>query len=125
VDHHGGACERVKRVGKQTDPCGGACRHVEAWTAVISSDLDSEHLICSLVRSVVRVQRRNRLRLHGGTDGTVGRRWTTVGGSAEKGAGILIGASTTRRSQVGAPKNVIDVYWGPQEGGSNTMLKYI
>jgi hypothetical protein len=68
VDHHGGAWERVKRVGKQADPSGGACRRVEAWTAVISSDLDSERLICRLGRSVVRVQRRNRLRLHRSTD---------------------------------------------------------
>jgi hypothetical protein len=58
----------VKRVGKRADPSGGACRRVEAWTAVISSDLDSERLICRLVRSVVRVQRRNRLRLHRSTD---------------------------------------------------------
>jgi hypothetical protein len=65
VDHHGGAW---KRVGKRADPSGGACRRVEAWTAVISSDLDSERLICRLVRSVVRVQRRNRLRLHRSTD---------------------------------------------------------
>jgi hypothetical protein len=50
------------------DPSGGACRRVEAWTAVISSDLDSERLICRLVRSVVRVQCRNRLRLHRSTD---------------------------------------------------------
>jgi hypothetical protein len=50
------------------DPSGGACRRVEAWTAVISSDLDSERLICRLVRSVVRVQRQNRLRLHRSTD---------------------------------------------------------
>jgi hypothetical protein len=64
VDHHGDACECVKRVGKQTDPFGGACRRMEAWTAVISSDLDSERLICRLGRSVVHMQRRNRLRLH-------------------------------------------------------------
>jgi hypothetical protein len=64
----GGAWERVKRVGKRADPSGGACRRVEAWTAVISSDLDSERLICRLVRSVVRVQSRNRLRLHRSTD---------------------------------------------------------
>jgi hypothetical protein len=125
VDHHGGACERVKRIGKQTDPSGGACRHVEAWTAMISLDLDLERLICYLARSVVLVQRRNRLRLHGGTDGTVGQRWVAVRGSVGKGAGILLGVPTTRRSPVGAPKNVIDVYWGPQEGGSDTMLKYI
>jgi hypothetical protein len=36
--------------------------------------------------------------------------------------GIPLGAPTTRRLPVGAPKNVIDVYWGPQEGGSDTML---
>jgi hypothetical protein len=68
VDHHGGAWERVKGVGKQVDPSGGACRRMEAWTAVISSDLDSERLICRLGRSVVRVQRRNRLRLHRSID---------------------------------------------------------
>jgi hypothetical protein len=68
MDHHGGAWERVKRVAKRADPSGGACRRVEAWTAVISSDLDSERLICRLARSVVRVQRRNRLRLHKSTD---------------------------------------------------------
>jgi hypothetical protein len=68
VDHHGGAWERVKRVGKRADPSGGACRCVEAWTAVISSDLDSKRLICRLVRSVVHVQCRNRLRLHRSTD---------------------------------------------------------
>jgi hypothetical protein len=68
VDHHGGAWERVKRVAKRADPSGGACGRVEACTAVISSDLDSERLICRLVRSVVRVQRRNRLRLHRSTD---------------------------------------------------------
>jgi hypothetical protein len=65
VDHHGGAWERV---GKQADPSRGACRRVEAWTAVISSDLDWERLIYRLGRSVVRVQRRNRLRLHKSTD---------------------------------------------------------
>jgi hypothetical protein len=32
--------------------------------------------------------------------------------------GIPLGAPMTRRSPVGAPKNVIEVYWGPQEGGS-------
>jgi hypothetical protein len=71
------------------------------------------------------VQRRNRLRLHGGTDDTVGRRWAAAGGSAEKGAGIPLGAPTTRRSLVRAPKNVIDVYWGPQESGSDTMLNIL
>jgi hypothetical protein len=45
VDHHGGAWERV---GKQADPSRGVCRCVEAWTAVISSNLDSERLICRL-----------------------------------------------------------------------------
>jgi hypothetical protein len=35
---------------------------------VISSDLDSERLICRLARSVVCVQHRNRLRLHRSTD---------------------------------------------------------
>jgi hypothetical protein len=68
VDHHGCAWERVKRVGKQADPSGGACRRVEAWTAVISLDLDSERLICRFGRSVVHMQRRNRLRLHRSTD---------------------------------------------------------
>jgi hypothetical protein len=39
--------------------------------------------------------------------------------------GISLGALTTRRSPVGTPKNIIDVYWGPQEGGSNTMLNIL
>jgi hypothetical protein len=71
---------------------------------------------------------------HGGAIGSgkvaeelraVGQRWTVAGGSAGKGAGIPLGAPTTRRSPVGAPKNVIDVYWGPQEGGSDTMLNIL
>jgi hypothetical protein len=45
MEHHGGACERMRRVGKLSDPSGGACRRVEAWTAEITSDLDSERLI--------------------------------------------------------------------------------
>jgi hypothetical protein len=60
-----------------------------------------------------------------GTDGAVGRRWAAAGGSVEKGAGIPLGAPMTRRSPVGAQKNVIDVYWGPQEGGSDTMLNIL
>jgi hypothetical protein len=68
VEACGSPWRRVKRVGKRADPSGGACRRVEAWTAVISSDLDSERLICRLVRSVVCVQRRNRLRLHRSTN---------------------------------------------------------
>jgi hypothetical protein len=52
VEHHGSACEHVRRVGKLADPSRGACWRVEAWKAEISSDLDSEHLICRLGRRV-------------------------------------------------------------------------
>jgi hypothetical protein len=68
VPRHGNALERVRRVCKLADPSGRACRRVEAWTSVISLDLDSERLICRLGRSVVRVQRRNGLKLHRSTD---------------------------------------------------------
>jgi hypothetical protein len=55
----------------------------------------------------------------------VSRRWAAAGGSARKRVGIPLGAPTTRRSPVGAPKNVIDVYWGPQESGSDTILNIL
>jgi hypothetical protein len=65
VEHHGGVCERMRRVGKLLDPSGGACRRVEAWTVEISSNLDSERLICRLGRCV---QHQNGLRLHRSID---------------------------------------------------------
>jgi hypothetical protein len=68
VPHHGGAWERVRRVCKLADPSEHACRRVEAWTAVISLDLDSKRLICRLGRSVVHVQCRNGLKSHKSTD---------------------------------------------------------
>jgi hypothetical protein len=58
-------------------------------------------------------------------DGAVGRKRAAAGRSAGKGAGIPLGAPTTRRSPVRAPKNVIDVYWRPQESGSDTMLNIL
>jgi hypothetical protein len=51
---------------------------VKAWTAEISSNMDSKRLICHLGRRVVHVQPWNGLRLHTSTD--LGRD-TTFGGS--------------------------------------------
>jgi hypothetical protein len=137
VDHHGGAWERV---GKRADPSGGACRRVEAWTAMISSDLDSERLICRLVRSVVCVQRRNRLRLHRSTNqGLRHHFWWFFWPRGGVGGGGAIGLGRScrrnwrrdqqemggRRREQRAPKNVIDVYWRPQKSGSDTMLNIL
>jgi hypothetical protein len=119
VPHHGGAWEPVRRVCKLADPFERACRRVEAWTAVISLDLDSERLICRLERSVVGVQCQNGLRgdsvnwLRQKLSEELAARLAGDGGHRKerrRKSGILLGAPTTRRSPEGALENVKDVY---------------
>jgi hypothetical protein len=129
MPHHGSAWERVKHVCKLGDPSGCVCRRVEAWTAVISLDLDLERLICHLGRSVVRVQCRNGLR--GVSVNWLGQKLPEELAARSAGDGRLpegvpkeereyrIGG-TVGRSWAAAGRNAkegagVPLYWRPQE----------
>jgi hypothetical protein len=55
----------------------------------------------------------------------VGRSWAVAKRSTKGGVRVPLGVPMTRKSPEGASENVKDVYWRPQEGGSDTMLNIL